>query len=146
MADPGALHPLGPDLASVHGTGVSLANRGLLIIGPSGSGKSGLAAQLIVASAELVSDDMVYVRSGSGGLEIFSPPKAPHLIELRGLGLVPWPLSSAVPLVAVLSLVPSTERLPHDAWFEVHGRRVPLLRHPYQFDLAAKVRLWMDAA
>jgi ABC-type uncharacterized transport system fused permease/ATPase subunit len=44
-------------LEQMHGTTVAMAGQGLLIIGPSGSGKSSLALDLMSKGMELVSDD-----------------------------------------------------------------------------------------
>ena len=45
----------------VHGTCVDLDGRGILLRGPSGSGKSDLALRLIDSGARLVADDQVVV-------------------------------------------------------------------------------------
>ena len=45
----------------LHATTVALAGQGVLILGPSGSGKSGLALQLMAMGAELVADDRTIV-------------------------------------------------------------------------------------
>jgi hypothetical protein len=66
-------------------------------------------------------------------------------MELRGLGLVPVPLAAPAPVAAVLLLAPSVARLPEPETTDLLGVPVPLLRHPYRFDLAAKVMLWLGA-
>ena len=50
----------------LHATCVAIGGRGLLLLGPSGSGKSDLALRLIDRGAMLVSDDGVAIRRGSG--------------------------------------------------------------------------------
>ena len=45
----------------LHATCVAVDGRGLLILGPSGSGKSALALQLIALGAQLVADDRTRV-------------------------------------------------------------------------------------
>ncbi|WP_371157216.1 HPr kinase/phosphorylase [Jannaschia sp. 2305UL9-9] len=138
-----ALHPVGHGILSVHGTAVAIAGQGVLIVGPSGAGKSGLAAQLIVQGGGLVCDDMVYLRDAGETLMASAPPNAPSLLELRGIGLVPQPLVPAAALALVVSLTASSTRLPQSATFDALGHRCPLVRHPYRFDLAAKVLLWL---
>lgn len=62
---------------------------GVLIRGENGAGKSACALKLVLEGAELVSDDVVDIRKGSGGLPIGrSPERTRYLIEIRGLGIV----------------------------------------------------------
>ncbi|MCB2151511.1 MAG: hypothetical protein KDE06_10360, partial [Rhodobacteraceae bacterium] len=52
--------------AILHAACVSLEGRGVLVLGPSGSGKSALALQLMAHGCTLVSDDAVEVRDDDG--------------------------------------------------------------------------------
>ena len=72
----------------LHATCVALAKRGLLILGPSGSGKSSLGLALIALGAKLVSDDRTILTSKAGRLVASCPPAIRGLIEARGLGLI----------------------------------------------------------
>ncbi|UWQ21267.1 HPr kinase/phosphorylase [Jannaschia sp. W003] len=137
-------HAVDPDTLSVHATAVVVDGAALLLCGPSGSGKSGLAAQMIAGGAGLIADDLCLVRRGVPPV-VAAPPDAPAAMELRGLGLVPVPLHPAAPLAAVLVLAPSPARLPEPETIPVLGRDVLLLRHPYRFDAAAKMLIWMAA-
>jgi len=80
--------------ASVHASAVRVGNRGVLIRGPSGSGKSRLAFDLItsgrsgqIAPAILVGDDRVHLDTGAGQLRVRTAPELAGLIEIRGLGI-----------------------------------------------------------
>ncbi|WGH79200.1 HPr kinase/phosphorylase [Jannaschia ovalis] len=141
-------HDMGDGRLSVHGTAVALDDRGLLILGPAGSGKSGLAAGMIALGAALVVDDLVILSddTAAGSLRVAAPPGRPLRLELRGLGLVEPPTAGPVPLVALLLLAPSAARLPEPASLTLFGRAVPLLRHPAHPDLAAKMMLWLGAS
>lgn len=78
----------GRDSEILHATTVALAGRGVLIQGPSGSGKSALALQLMALGARLVADDRTVVRL-RGGVPYASAPEATRgMIEARGLGLL----------------------------------------------------------
>ena len=58
----------------VHASAVSLGGRGVLILGRSGAGKSGLALRLIALGAQLVSDDRVVLEPhGAAGLAARTP-------------------------------------------------------------------------
>jgi HPr kinase/phosphorylase len=80
--------------ASIHASAVLVGNRAVLIRGPSGSGKSRLAFDLIlagqsgqIAPALLVGDDRVHLEASEGQL-IVKPARAlAGLIEIRGLGI-----------------------------------------------------------
>ncbi|MDA5093208.1 HPr kinase/phosphatase C-terminal domain-containing protein [Aliiroseovarius sp. KMU-50] len=97
----------------LHATTVSIAGQGVMLIGPSGSGKSSLALELIGLGAKLVADDLTRVASGAETPTAYAPDKMAGLIEARGLGLihVPHVLSAPVKLVVDLSQV-EQERLP----------------------------------
>ena len=97
----------------LHASAVTLNGRGVLVVGPSGSGKSSLCLQLMGLGADLIADDQCVLRNTGSFVEISKPADLPDLIEARGVGLIP--AICAPP--AVLSLVvdlgeTSTERLP----------------------------------
>ncbi len=75
--------------ATVHASCVAFGPvGGVLIEGPSGSGKSSLALQLIAAGAELVADDRTVLIASEGALFARAPRPLAGLIEARGLGLL----------------------------------------------------------
>src|SRR6202012_5111245 len=80
--------------ASVHASAVKVGERAVLIRGPSGSGKSRLAFELILAGrsgqlppAVLVGDDRVRLDTADGELLVRAIPELAGLIEIRGLGI-----------------------------------------------------------
>lgn len=76
-----------------HATAVVVGDRGILIIGPSGSGKSSVACSLIDRAltkgtfAALVSDDQCQLQAVSGRLICTVPATLRGGIEVRGSGL-----------------------------------------------------------
>ncbi|MFO6465490.1 HPr kinase/phosphorylase [Jannaschia sp. KMU-145] len=143
-ADLPRLSPAPDGALSVHGSAVRIGARGLLILGPAGSGKSGLAAGLIALGAMLIADDLTLILPGGGAPILRAPARAPVRLELRGLGLVSPPTAPEAPLAAALLLGPSRARLPEPETWPVHGSEIPLLRHPAQPDLPAKMHLWLS--
>jgi len=80
--------------ASIHASAVLVGNRAVLIRGPSGSGKSHLAFDLIlagrscqVAPAILVGDDRLHLEAVEGQLIVRPAPSLAGRIEIRGLGI-----------------------------------------------------------
>ena len=73
----------------IHATLVSLQNKGILLKGKSGSGKSDLALRLIEnKGAILVADDMVELNIDNNRLIGKSPQNLAGLLEVRGIGIV----------------------------------------------------------
>lgn len=120
-----------------HATTVSFQGRAVMIEGPSGSGKSGLALQLMALGAALIADDQTIVTSEARGLIASAPPTLPHAIEMRGFGLLPVVLSPPAPVCLLIDLDQTeTERMPeprhrricgHDVAtiFKIHGAHFP---------------------
>lgn len=104
------------------------AAAGLLILGPSGSGKSGLALELMALGARLVADDRTALRPTAQGVRASAPPGLPAAVEARGIGLVPaWPLNECtLRLVVDLGKI-ETERMPPQRHITLLGHRLPLL-------------------
>lgn len=80
--------------ASVHASAVLVGHRAVLIRGPSGSGKSRLAFDLILAGragvverAVLVGDDRVHLATVGDEIVVRPVRKLAGLIEVRGLGI-----------------------------------------------------------
>ena len=116
----------------LHGTAVALGGRGLLVLGSSGAGKSGLALRLIAMGAKLVADDRVELRrEGSGAAERLlarAPAPLAGLIEARGVGVLRLEPQGevAIDLAADLDRSPSA-RMPQAATITLLGREVELI-------------------
>ena len=105
----------------IHATCVARDGHGLLLLGPSGSGKSDLALRLLDRGFVLVADDQVMVEG-----RIARPvPRLAGLIEVRGLGILRVTHASEATLALALALGTPPERLPSPA--EAIVASVPLL-------------------
>ena len=113
----------------LHASAVAIGRSGLLITGPSGSGKSSLALELMALGAMLVADDRVLVTSRSGGGILMTAPEAlAGLIEARGVGLLKAPFRPAR-LMAVVDLsTVETQRLPDRHETVIANEVFPTLR------------------
>ena len=76
------------DTERVHASCVAIGDRGLLILGPSGSGKSALALRLMALGAALVADDQTLLTREGDALIARCPPQLSGLIEARFVGLL----------------------------------------------------------
>ncbi len=73
---------------TLHATCVAVGDAGILITGPSGSGKSALALQLLAFGGILVADDRTILHRDGNSL-IAAPPKTiAGMIEARGVGIL----------------------------------------------------------
>jgi HPr kinase/phosphorylase len=132
----------------VYGTAVALGGDGILMRGPSGSGKSDLALRLIDEGARLVADDVTELYRLGAELRMSAPATIAGRLEVRGLGLLSVPCVASAVLRLVVDLVPeeAIERLPEPRHCDFDGFAVPLLAlAPFAASAPAKLRLALRA-
>jgi serine kinase of HPr protein (carbohydrate metabolism regulator) len=113
---------------TLHASCVAKDGRAVLISGRSGSGKSDLALRLIDRGAVLVSDDYTVVRRVSGRLLARAPANIEGRIEVRGLGILPFPHESDLPVCLLVDLNLDVVRLPDGREpVVIAGVRVPVI-------------------
>ena len=118
--------------------------RAVLITGPSGSGKSGLALDLLALGARLVADDGVILRREGERLLARSPDAIRGVIEARGIGLLNAEPLDDVPVALVVDLgTTETERLPPWRTTTLDGIAIPLLHKVESLHFAAAVRQYL---
>ena len=114
----------------LHATTVSLCDKGVLIVGASGSGKSSLALQLMALGAALVADDRTVVSREDNHLIASAPPALEGLIEARGVGILPVQYAGPPHLALAIDLNPAApDRLPHPHKMELLKVSLPCLWH-----------------
>jgi HPr kinase/phosphorylase len=128
----------------LHASAVAIDGRAVLFLGPSGSGKSGLALTLMGFGAQLVADDAVWVRALGASLIVARPDTATDRIECRGIGLLPaGPVVAEARLVLALDMAQAeAERLPPRREVAFDGRTIPLIRgagHPFLAQAALQI-------
>lgn len=127
-ADPCAVSPV-PEPEIRHASAVAIDGRGVLITGPSGSGKSGLALQLIALGGVLIADDRTRITAPDGWPILHAPARLAGVIEARFVGLLSVPHLAAAPLALVIDMAtPETDRLPPARTENVLGCEVACLR------------------
>ncbi|TCP59719.1 Hpr(Ser) kinase/phosphatase [Rhodovulum bhavnagarense] len=116
---------------TLHSSCVALAGRAVLILGASGSGKSGLALQLMALGAMLVADDrtVVSVDPATGGLVACAHDTIAGRIEARFIGILNAPRLPRAPVALAVDLDSlEDQRLPPRREARFLDRPVPLLR------------------
>jgi serine kinase of HPr protein (carbohydrate metabolism regulator) len=125
-----------PDAVNLHGSTVVLGDRGVLIRGASGTGKTHLALTLVArwsqanAFARIVCDDQTFVHRRNGRLVARAPLTIAGLAEVLGLGVVEIFHEPAVvvDLVVELGDQPSAELIGTLPTTVIQGVELPLLR------------------
>ena len=120
-----------------HGTLISLNDKGILICGCSGSGKTSLAlhlyrrAKAARSHALIIADDQVILSANSGSLYGACPEAILGKIEIRGFGIVDISnfQNYPVPIDWYVELVPEEQavRFYDDQTVELAGVSVPSL-------------------
>lgn len=112
-----------------HGTVVDIAGKGVLIEGPSGSGKSDLALRLIDRGASFIADDQVLLEKRRRGILATAPQSIRGYLEVRGVGIVSMPVAGGAYIRLIVRLVPAEDvpRLPEKEDVEILGEKIPVL-------------------
>jgi HPr kinase/phosphorylase len=121
--------------ASIHASAVQVGNRAVLIRGPSGTGKSRLAFELILAGRAgqippslLVGDDRVHLEARAACLLVRPAPVLAGLIEIYGLGIRRCEFVEEAVVGLVVDLAASdAERMPSQEalWTSIRGIKIP---------------------
>ncbi len=110
---------------------------GILLLGPSGSGKSDLALRLIAAGAELVADDRTDLFVRRGLLYAKSPTRIAGLMEVRGVGILALPHARQTRIALVARLGRMGARLPvHKPYRAPAALRLPAKAAPPVISIA----------
>lgn len=130
-----------------HGSAVVLESGGrepsaVLLRGNSGTGKSDLAFRLIEAGGKLLSDDQVALSRRQDKIYAGAVDAIRGLIEVRGVGLLKYPVAGQTRLRLVVDLVPHKDmpRLPEWETTDILGVGVPRLKlHAFDVSTTHKI-------
>ncbi len=115
-----------PDI--FHASAAAIGPRAVLILGPSGHGKSALALSLMAFGADLIADDRVELSSTDGLPWLSAPADLPNLIEARGVGLLKAdPVQGAWAALVVDLGQTELARMPPNRDVSILGAIVPLV-------------------
>jgi hypothetical protein len=135
-------------MITIHATTVSLDGRGVVLRGPSGSGKSDLAVRLINEGALLVADDQTVLFIEGGRLKAQPPIEIAGKMEVRGIGIVTMGPPAIVPVFLLIDMTDPAD-VPRMADFvpvELVGQKIPRIHlAPFEMSATAKVKLALRA-
>ena len=122
------MKPVNQPQQTLHASCVAFKDFGVLMIGPSGSGKSSLALRLMALGAVLVSDDKTHLSVDGETIAASAPKTIQGLIEARGIGLISAENIQNVRISLVIDMsITEKHRLPPSRCYNVLGQSVALL-------------------
>lgn len=134
----------------LHASCVARGFDAVLLLGPSGSGKSDLVLRLLEGAWRLVADDQVALDVVDGVMLARPPEALAGRLEVRGLGLfegLPVAAPSAVRLAVQLTEREDVPRLPTPDRFACGQATVPRIAlHAFDAATPARIALALDAA
>jgi HPr kinase/phosphorylase len=128
----------------LHATCAALSGRGVLLKGPSGSGKSDLCLRLIHNGWRLVADDQVCLTSSNFHLIGQPPMPLRGLIEVRGVGIlnIAYAISAPICLVVKLVSIDTVERIPEDTAWCFKSHNIPMVQiDPFEISAVEKISI-----
>lgn len=136
----------GSDPNPCHASCVAYEGRAVLILGASGSGKSGLALRLMALGADLVADDRVILERRGDNVVADAPGQIAGRIEARFVGILNAAPAGPTPLHLIVDLdSPETERLPPDRHRKLLGISLPLLHNSATEHFPAAILQYLKA-
>lgn len=141
-----ALEPDGARTELIHASAVEIGGRAAMIVGPSGSGKSGLALDLMSRGARLVSDDSTLAVRRKDRVELSAPDSIRGRIEARSVGILRADATLSADLAVVVDMGSrEPERLPPRRAMRILGLEIDLLRGAESPNLAAAVLQYLKS-
>lgn len=133
-------------MTNIHASCVVYKDKGVLICGKSGSGKSDLSLRLIMDKGfSLVGDDRIDIFEKRGKLRAYSVNTIANMLEVRGLGLMYFSSKKAANIELVVDLAENMSevvRLPEPEFIELEGIKIPKITiWPFEASATDKVLL-----
>ncbi len=125
-----------------HATTIQLDGEGVMLCGPSASGKSDLGIRLIENGAKLVADDRTVLTLDNKKVLASVPKEISGKMEIRGLGIITIDVVVKTHLSMVVELVNAKDikRYPVKKNIDLLGVTLPLI-HLYAFEASAPVKI-----
>jgi HPr kinase/phosphorylase len=135
-----------PQTETLHASCVAFGGRAALIFGPSGSGKSALALQLMAYGCALVSDDQTTLTWRDETLFVTAPAAIRNRIEARGVGILAAGADKAARLTLAVNMgITESGRLPPDRQTIYLGCPIPLVHKVESAHFPAAILQYLKA-
>jgi len=129
----------------LHASSVAVAERGVLIRGASGSGKSSLALQLIALGGVLIADDRTIAIRDGDCVTLDAPDTIRGRIEARGVGIIVAPNAGPTPAMLIVDMDgPAAPRLPLFQEDILLGLSLPVIRGSTAPHFPAAILLYIE--
>ncbi len=120
-----------PSQTRIHATSIAWQGRAALLLGPSGSGKSSIALQMMAFGCDLIADDRCDVNRIDNGLFVRCPDALLGKIEARRFGILNCAFAEQASLICAVDLSkPEGKRLPEQYKTEICGAELRLFHNP----------------
>ncbi len=131
-------------MTNIHATLISFQNKGILLRGKSGSGKSDLALRFIMAhNAILVADDRVNLSVQNNVLFGSVPTEIQGKLEIRGVGIAHFPFLAHTEICLCVDLIDNLsdiDRLPNPEKINLQGVSIDrLVVYPFESSATYKI-------
>lgn len=131
-------------MENIHATFISLKNKGILLIGKSGVGKSDLALRMIMDyGAVLVADDRVNIEYINGEIYGSAPKEIFGLLEIRNVGIGKFKTKEKEKIYLCVELSDNKdelERLPDEEFADFLGVSVTKIKlYPFDCSTICKI-------
>lgn len=131
-------------LINIHATLISFHNKGILLTGVSGSGKSDVALRMIMEKgAILVADDRVELECVNGILYGSAPQNIQGLLEIRHVGIGQFDYKNKEKISLCIELCDNKkelERLPETEYVDFLGVSITKLKlYPFDCSILCKI-------
>lgn len=140
-------------MTNYHCSVVCIQNRGILIEGVSGAGKTSLALGLLERAktqslkAYFITDDQAFLRADNGSLLATAPQTIAGKVEVRGFGITEIDYKPCTEIHLIVRLVGDDliERTPEPKTVSMHEIELPLLLVPIKHEEQAAriVTAWL---
>lgn len=134
-------------MKTIHATCVIHSRSGVLLLGPSGSGKSDFCLRLISKGWRLVADDQVQIISVETKLIGRAPDTLRGLLEVRGIGIIKLPYAISAPICLTAKLMKNglIERLPDQSFSYFCGHKVRKIEiDPFEVSAVEKLSVALE--
>ena len=136
-------------MINIHASCISFNNKGILLLGKSGAGKSDLALRLIEQiNAILVADDRINLEVKYNEITGYCPDNIKGLLEVRGVGIIRKEYQPEIKIKLVVELTHNMNeiaRMPEKEYWEFEQVKIRKIKlYPFENSAVYKIKAACD--